>query len=954
MKNKVHALPYRIDLIKYIAELIVHRKNGRDLSNVLIVFPGRRPALYLKKHLLELLGSAFLPPQVLSMDDFVYFLFNIIHPDFKYCNPLNVAWYLYNSNQTGEINLTESKNMTFSHFIPFGLALTKSIDELDMELISEEKIKNLKYINAESTEQRYDSLGIIRKKMHEYFRTNRLFSRGFAYLETATEIANINLANVEQIYLCGLFALTNSEVAIVKYLMENRSAEFYTQLEEIPSIFRNLLEKLNAQIVYPEKAGEISSSIRYYSAPNLHMEVQSAGSCLLRNCQEPSSTAIVLPDDSPLIPLLNNIMQKTDFDYNVTMGFPISRTPHFNLIENLIKAQQNKTNVGYYVVDYLNVILHPYIKNLGIDGNYNATQLLSHKIKEFIILKKITFVRYEDIENGIIPGGKDIYTETLKILEETEGNKNGISCNDLRDFLHNVIHKIFFMNFEDIESINALINALRESLIYIVKNERALNYPLSRDVFIKLFEYLDEIQELSFVKEKMTREEVFNIVLKTLKNERIPFEGIPLKGLQILGMLETRNLQFKNVLILNTNEGILPATEKFDPILSIPVRKELKLKTYIDTEEIYRYHFKRLINGAENAYIFYIENDEFTRSRFVEELIWEHQQNTGKLEEPFTESVGFDTVIVKLPSPTIYKDSVTMDKIYQKMTDRGLSPTALDRYINCPLSFYYHYVLGLEEKDKVTQEIDAKTIGSLIHKILEKFFEPFKGQQIKINEKFHKNELNKHIDEVFVEFFPYGNKGELYLLRKVIQFRLEKFFDKLLSTYPDYIEIIETEKELSTPFQINNNCSIKLTGHIDRIEKLNDKYVIIDYKTGEVDGIKFDSSRLLQFSAPLSRNDAKKFIKSFQLPVYLILLKEYKGIKEWDRMNSVIYSIKENKEYQMFKQNEEIGQVMETIIIPTLKNLIQEIMSPDVPFYKDDSWEKGCIYCSYPVLCRKM
>ncbi len=955
MKNKVYLLPYSIDFIKYIADLLLDKNDDKNFAKFAVIFPGRRPSLYLRKYLNEALQSPFIPPVTFSMNEFIYFLFNKIFPDFRDGNNLDFAWFLFKCNMSRELIISEKALQSFSKFLPFILALLKSIDELDMELIPDEKLRSIRYIQSNSSDIKIDSLNTIRKKLHDYFLETKTASRGFVYRTTALEISNIHLDEFREIYFCGHFALTAGEIKILRYLLERGTATFYTQMEKnIPEIFKNLLDKLNGEPEFIEEERPFKRIIRYYSAPDIHTEVKKTGECLLKGGDALPDTAVVLPDDSCLLPLLNCVMTRTTTDFNVTMGFPISRTPQYTLIEDIITAQENRTEDGYYARDYLNVILNPYIKNIGIKGHPRVSQLLNNKIKELVITRRITFVKPEDIENLTIPGEGDVCTETLKILKNIEPSDIDIEIEDIRKFLHNVLHRYFFINFENLETLNSFIHKLKESLSLIIKSEKSLSYPLSKDIFKKLSEYLESLKSLTFGDEKIGAGEVFEIILKTLKQERIPFEVYPLKGLQILGLLETRNLQFKNLIFLNLNEGIVPATNKYDPFLSIPIRKELNLPAHTENEEIYRYHFRRLINCCQSAHIFYIQNDEMVRSRFIEELIWEEQKKKKKLEEPNTEEITINTIITPFHSPEVKKDNLTLEKIYKKITEEGLSPTALDRYMNCPLSFYYYYVLGLEEKEGLTQEIEAKDIGTLVHKILEKFFSPFKGKSVIINKKIHKQELDNITEQVFTQFFPYSNKGELYLLKKIVQFRFDKFFAQLLKNYHEPIEILKTEEEIIADFRVKDNIFVKLRGHIDRIEKRKDNYVIIDYKTGEVDSIRVSSKRLLEIAKPLNREEAKKFIKSFQLPVYLYLLSKEVNEKDWTKLNAIIYDVRKNIEIPLLSNRDGSPHLMEDIILPTLSNIISEILSPKIPFFKDDTREKGCIFCPFPVLCRKI
>lgn len=955
MKNKIYILPFHSDFLKFIAELLLEENSEGDFSQTLLVFPGRRPALYIKKYIQDTLKSPFIPPFIFSMDDFVRFIFNKIEPAFTEGNPLDFAWYLYKINRDRTFIITEKSDSNFPEFLPYAFSLLKAVEELDIELVPDNRIKNIPCPSARTADKNTISLLDVREKIHEFIQSSKKTTRGFMYRTSAERIAECDLNNMEKIFLCGHYALTASEIKLFKFLIENRGAEFYTQLETPSDIFQNVCEKLNADLEVIEKPQVLPSRIKYYSAPDIHLEVQKAGECILNESLNPSETAVVIPDDSSLIPFLNTVLTRVDFDYNVTMGIPLTRTAHFALIENLITAQQNLSEEGYYARDYLNIIMHPYVKNIGVEGNPRISQILMRKIEEFIIKTGKTFVKLEEVENGTIPAGGSVLAETIDVLQKIDPSIE-ISVNELQEYLHHSLHRYFFYNFEKVDSFASFLINLKDAFKLIVNSEKALSYPLSRDIFTKVFELIESFLKLNFAKEKLNKNEILQLALKIFRNERIPFEGIPLMGLQVLGLLETRNLRFKNLILLNINEGILPKSNKYDPILNNAIRKELGLPTYVENDEIYRYHFYRLIKGCEVAHIFYIENDELIRSRFVEELIWEEQKRTKRLEEHCTEEITIQTVVMPEPFPEIKKDGLTIKKIIRKATERGLSPTSLDKYLNCPLSFYYLYVLGLQEKEELKQEIDAKVIGTLVHKILEDFFKPFEGKKLELNVEFHKKELKRIIEHYFVQFFPYGNKGEFYLLKKIIEFRLEKFFNELLKRDISSTEVIKTENELFADFRVNESSVIKLTGHIDLIEKTNDSYMITDYKTGEIENIKPHIKKLTGFSRPLRREEARKFIRSFQLPVYLYLLSKDRGVDDWEKLNAQIYDIRQNKPVRLFNssQNGETTRIMEEVILPTLKNIIAEIISPDVPFIKDDSNQKGCTFCQFSVLCRKI
>ncbi|HEY4716973.1 MAG TPA: PD-(D/E)XK nuclease family protein, partial [bacterium] len=926
----------------------------RDFSDFVAVFPGQRPALYLRKHLFDKMQSSFISPRIFSMDNFMEYIFRNRYPEFKPIGDLDAVWMIYRIINDAGIKLFGRRAENFLKFLQFGYELLEKINELDAEMVAVDTLQKLKSYYEESGYPVLNNLGRIIKEFHASLMNNKIVTRGMMYRMNAEIIDDLNPDVYAEFLFCGLFALTGSEIRVLRSLMDRGIASFYTQIEnEEYNAIRRLKAGLNAEIEFLDANGDKQPEIHYYKGFDAHSEIIQTGEILLGENIDPLDTVIVLPEASALVPLLSTVITKTDTEYNVSMGYPLLRTPHLNLIECIFNAQENRTDEGYYVRDYLNLILHPYLKNIGLDGDSQLSRILVHKIKDLLISRRETFIKLEDVEKGLAFNNNNIYTETLKLISEIESSGKTADRNVLEDFLTGNLHRFFFKNFENISTLAELAASLKLVFKQIVDSPGVAFYPLSGDVFTSFLDLFDKVNLLAFGNISMEQYELQGIFRLLLERERLPFKGYPLKGMQILGLLETRNLKFKNVIFLDVNEGVVPSVKKSDPILPEPVRGKLGLSVFRDNEDIYRYHFSRLLNGAERVFLIYKENDISIRSRFVEELIWKNQIEDNTVNEPPVKEVSLRGVVIQDPGPMVHKDQEIIGKLRYLTMERGLSYSGIAKYLNCPLSFYYSYVLGLEKKEDLEKGVSPLTIGSLIHEILADFYNGYKGQTIMLELKRESLRLKDTINVVFAKYFKDSSRGEAFLLKEIISNKLNIFLKKECETYADGLEIILIEEDIKKTTFLYNGCSMFLIGKIDRINRNGDKNVIIDYKTGSSSDIPHVKTLTESFpDGTYTRSDARKFIRSFQLPVYIHLFRSISGVS-WDNIDAVIYNILNNSAESLFK-NYDHRTIMEKILIPSLGRLIQEMMNPDIPFVRDDSDKNKCAYCTFRTMCRRM
>ena len=448
------------------------------------------------------------------------------------------------------------------------------------------------------------------------------------------------------------------------------------------------------------------------------------------------------------------------------MGYPLRRSSLYSLFEFIFAAQMSSTQDGYYARDYLKALRHPLIKNLKVSGNSAVTRVLVHKIEEVLTgqesadISGSLFIRPEDIIN---------VEEIFELSLETLG---GMGVDAKREDIETAlkdINGLVFLMWEGIDNFKDFAPALEKFLDQLVQKSFLGKYPLNLRIAAKIMDIKDEIKEASFKDEKFPCEDIFKIFDSKIKREIVAFIGSPLNGLQILGLFETRSLNFENVIVLDVNEGVLPHLNIYEPLIPREVMISLNLDRLELEEEIQRYQFMRLISSAKNVHLVYQESKDKGRSRFVEELVWEEQKNK--------KDMNADAAII--PS---FKVEVEAAKVEVKKTPEMIdalknhtySASSINMYLRNPMEFYYNYVLGLREKEDLLEEPENRQVGTFVHELLEKTFKQFEGKKPLVDAHFKKY-FQKVLDQRFGETFGKSMKSDAFLLKTVLDARMERF-----------------------------------------------------------------------------------------------------------------------------------------------------------------------------------
>jgi ATP-dependent helicase/nuclease subunit B len=591
-----------------------------------------------------------------------------------------------------------------------------------------------------------------------------------------------------------------------------------------------------------------------------------------------------------------------------------------------------------YVPYYLEFILHPYTKNIYFQGRADITRILFHAIEETLTEKRTKkFLSLSELE------GDEAVISSIK--EKLLRVEPGISLKMMREHLE-AIHTNTIRKMLSFKDVGEFARKLKEVVEYIYQNSTARLHPFFYPYSESFIAQLD-ILSRSLMKEIRFQEvgSYFTLFKKYIMTSYTPFAGTPLRGVQVLGFLETRNLKFENVLFLDANEGVIPDTTREDSLLPFKARQMLGLPTYLDREEIMSYYFNTLIRAAKEAHLFYIENGEKEKSRFVERLVWERQKKEEKRDtKGFVKTIQY-TVNLRDKNPRSINKSLEMIKF---LKEYSFSATSLNTYLYCPLQFYYEYVLGLREREVVSEEFEKEEIGSFVHLVLSDYFKGRTGSVL-AEKQLSLKEFEKIFYKHFEEQYGKDPTGEVYLLRNQVKNHLEDFIKnyQVPKIKELQIRILSLEQRIDVV-----KDSFKLGARLDRVEKRAERTVIIDYKTSANKNYLNINYNKLDLE---NRDSWSEAIGSLQLPFYLLTYSALTGEKpeNIDCMFLLLGRARIDSEIEvpLFKNETEFKENFGDLI-QIIFTLLREIVNPDQPFLPTIDPKKNCGRCPYGYICR--
>jgi hypothetical protein len=949
-------MTYDLRLTTYLSDIAGHiiAKHKQSLDNLTILLPNKRSCLFLQRELAQRISDTTWAPKIVSLQDWV-----ISQSPVKPVEEIVAIFKLYESY----CNLYPNSHENFDSFYYEGQILLNDFNDIDAELADAQKLflnlANLKAISnefnqndeflhilnrfsevfAQKTTSTGNSpknsieayIGIWQKLLPLYnsFRS-LLISESIAYdgllfrnfVETILPQLNFNTDT--PFYVIGFNALSKSELEIFDHLKKSYSTSFFWDYDEFyvsettnkaGFYLKDLLKRFPIPSDFSSNVDAIKNkSIDIYALPNELAQTKFLTSLLENKCN--ADTAIVLSDENLLNAVMASLPAQNE-GVNITMGYSIRNTSVYALIK-LIFALQNhikKSKEHYYVSkrQLIDIFYHPYFSHLDW-----SKQLLSH------------FLEQKDHKQSVGKGDMisleelNALLEQIKVPEPVTAILNPSSADDY---------------------LNKLIALLQLSESYLLSSAQVI--PLIQieiQVVRKLYNALSNFKSLiSLHKIAIQRINILQrLLMQVINRVKIHFHGEPLEGLQIMGLMESRLLDFKNIIILSANDGILPSDSFSSSFILYALREYFGLSTSSRRESIDAYHFYRLLQRSENVTIMYarfLDNDEADKSPFVRQLIYNEHINTNEhiLTDQLIKSDLLQQAIV------VDKKNVAgeLDAYINYVKQHGLSHHAISLYLQCPLHFYFANVKRLKPENLYPDEFSNTELGLLFHEVIEELFNGFQEVDEAVLNKIASNV--DAVTEKVIKTFYKEEIGIVLLLKTQVKLYVQKFLDVEKKRVP--YSISSTENELDTFIKINE-LNIKLYGRPDRIIHQHGTYFIQDFKTGKEYKTKTDNLEDV-FASDIQM----KYL--FQLLFYGYLFNKKKPDT---LLNGELIYIKKYSEplknmLQMEKKTINISAItepFETILVQKCK----EIFSTDIPFSQTLDI-KNCEYCDFNIICRK-
>lgn len=948
---------------------------NRDYSSSLVVFPGKRPAHFLRKVLAKKERCSFVPPRTFSMDEFIDHLYgDRMGLDGKRLEAIDAVSLLYDIQRGSMDRLGAEDFLAPDAFFALGMKIFHDIEELCIEGVEPAAVREIDALAEEKIPapmaKRLQTLSHFYETFYKMADERRYSTRSSRYRAVAEALKRtmddgrrtidektrnvktderIEIVPFGKIIFAGFFALTEMEKRIFRAFMQKENVILLFQdgqgMEERLSDMGISVE-LNDErwtIDDGQKNGSPPGpEIHCYKSPDGHGQVFGVGTLLKEKIDRgqhlDEKTVIVLPSPDALFPLYHQALSLLPMDgYNISLGYPLQRTPIFSFFRSLMELAVSMEGDRLYVPYYLKFILHPYTKNIYFRERADLTRMLFHAVEECLtVQKRRKFLSLYEIE-------EDESVSEL-IIEKILDGEPGITLKMMKEHLR-AIHLNTIGRMKSFENVSHFADELKRVMEYIYKESTASLHPFFYPYAQSFVSHLDLLSRSLMREIKFERTgSYFNLFKKYLATGHTPFLGTPLQGVQILGFLETRNLKFEEVFFLDANEGVVPETRREDSLLPVRARTLLRLPTHQDRERLMAHYFDVLIQGARKVHLFYVENDEKERSRFVERLLWEKQKKERRTDDRgYVKTIQY-AVTLKEKNPRPVEKSEEMIRF---LREYSFSASSLDNYLSCPLKFYYERVLGLREKEAVSEEIEGEEIGSFVHEVL---FDYFKGRvgRFLSERDIDPDEMEKTVHHRFAEHYGADPTGEAYLLKRQMEKHLKDFLRdyQMPKCREGSVRILGLEQRLD----VSRN-SFKLNARLDRVEERKGKTTIIDYKTSGAKTYLSINFNRLDFGNRTSWSEA---IPTVQLPFYLITYSTATGKKAEDMESLFLLvgrsMIDSSIELPLFRDGSESAEQFK-MLHEVIFGLLREIVDKGKPFVPTVSLKDHCPYCPYRDLC---
>jgi CRISPR/Cas system-associated exonuclease Cas4 (RecB family) len=939
-----------------VAEQVI--SENPNLEDATVIFPNKRAVLYFRHYLSQKIANPVWSPRLYSIEDWMCGLSDIRQAD--KLDLIHRLYLVYN-------DIMKSQE-PFEQFYFWGDMLLQDFEEIDKYLVNPEHIfrdlRNLKELDASfdylTEEQRkflmrfwsgfadtqsgnkdqfltlWKRLAKLYDKFTKGLVKDKVGHSGVIFRDVVQRIKSkkVSISENRRFYFAGFNALTKSEETAMVYFVEHGAKVFWdgdhyfdtdTNQEAglflrtyrqhavlgktLPAHFQRNIKDAPKRIIEtaaPNKIGQAKLMVQDLKDVSIDSSLERGG-----------NTVIVLADESMLLPVLHALPQDLS-SVNVTMGFPLRNTPMFNLLDNILDLQTLRRG-HYFNHTQVNAILgHAHIvQQVGQVAN---TLRINFIEKNRVLIHEEEFV------------DEPLLASIFKV----------VSLEELPSYLLDIVQYLG-ATFEEPDKLN------REYAYHFYRTLAKLKEIMQPKAVAEASTHV----QVPYKERMKAFQKLFRQVVQSVK---IAFVGEPLKGVQVMGILETRNLDFENVFVLNLNEGFWPANARQSSYIPYSLRKAYGLPTFDHTDAIYAYLFYRLLQRSSNVFLYYnSEPDELgtsEMSRFLRQLNIE-----SKL--PIEKRVLGNKIQLRAAKAVSFSHNELTHKFLHRFVtgEKVLSPTVLNDFIECKLRFYLKHVAGYREADEVEEGLDAKIFGNLLHDVLLWVYEGPMNQGKTIFQQADFDTMQRTLPDLLDRAFRKryalpDNKAVSYEGPWLVMYEIILDFAKAVlrkdeSTAP--ITVQSLEREWREPLALGPGLpTVWLGGKIDRVDRTNETIRIIDYKTGKDDG-SFASIE------SLFKREAKRNKAAFQTLFYSWVVKKnertYLGTITPGLYNKkVLFG---NYTFGLMQNRVPVNAVL---VLPEFEQqltaVVKELYSADAAF-DQTPYKKSCQYCAFRSLCRR-
>ncbi len=935
-----------VHFLENVADFLVRSGKDNNLHR-LVVLPNRRSQVFLKQALAAKSEKNLWLPDMLTIDELMTQAsgLTVIDPLVAYFELFRIHGVLEKGNARSLDDFLSWAPLMLNDFSDIDFYLADA-HGLFNELSEVKALEQWNLGERPLTEMQRAYLAFFQSLFNYYERlqmqllAKKMAYKAMAYRVSAEKMQNGDFGGLDwnDFVFVGFNALTEAEKQVVLALKENFRLHYFIDadryyfnpgksngheaglfLQEITNALKSGSPRwIGDALLTREKEVEITA------VPRQTGQVKYAGQLLhewlVGQKVEAKSIAVVLADERLLIPLLGALPSETENEqpvhYNVTMGYPLMQSPFYDLIYRwiqllILREEDTASRISLPALD-------------GLMQNPLLEMMTGQRLLDLLAVNNF-WVTMDEI--------------MAAVPEKSQAS----------------LFELLFSGWESpqqfMEKLKTLLTRFRDLPALSEKKNRLLQFQLSLMMqVVKLAGgiFFEQKEHLDF-------KSIQKILLQLMGRKEVSLKGEPLTGVQIMGMLETRNLDFERVIILGANEGILPKTGFQDSFIPYDLRHAYNLPLQNTKTAVTSYHFFRLLQRTRHAVMIYNSEPDVMGggevSRFVlqieNELLKRNPNihvSRKMMNVPMRDS-GYPREI------SIRKEKSVLQQLHQ-LAERGISPSALNTYVRCPLQFYYRYVAKIEVPEQPEVSAQSNTFGSVVHGVLQLLYQPFKGKLIDTGKL--KKSLQEHLDAFLLqEFRKYYGRDDLKYGRDLLIYNVaRKYVERFVMNEVELLakeprELIATEKAMHALLDVDG-FPVKMKGFIDRIDKSpdNGEIRIIDYKTGRVEQ---KDLKLKTWDVVIEK---VQFSKALQVLTYAWLYD--KEAKTGQVVVPGIISLKTTRGSFMpvlYPEEATGGDIPEAIEI-LLKKLLTQIFDVNTPFSQTDE-DKNCEYCDFKNLCNR-